>query len=197
MSEARGPDPTRRSERSRKAILSAAMELVTESGYAKTSIEGIAARAGVGKQTIYRWWPSKAAVIFDALLELTAGQQGFSLLDTGDLREDLKQALRATAEELANPKFDISFRALAIEIQYDATLAGHWREKMLGPALDATKDRLRSAQHSGEIDADLDLDVAVEMLYGPLYHRWLLQTAPVSTQHADAVVDLAVRAMSR
>ncbi|MGC7098554.1 TetR/AcrR family transcriptional regulator [Amycolatopsis lurida] len=60
-----------------RAILSAAMELVTESGYAKTSIEGIAARAGVGKQTIYRWWPSKAAVIFDALLDLTEGQQGF------------------------------------------------------------------------------------------------------------------------
>ncbi|GAB2767687.1 TetR/AcrR family transcriptional regulator [Amycolatopsis magusensis] len=197
MSEARGPDPTRRSERSRTAILSAAIELVTESGYAKTSIEAIAARAGVGKQTIYRWWPSKAAVVFDAVLDLTKGQQGFSVLETGDLKEDLKQVLRATAEELTNPRMDVSFRALALEIQYDANLASHWREKMLGPALDATKDRLRSAQHSGEIDADLDLDVAVELLYGPLYHRWLLQTAPVSVEHADAVVDLAMRAMSR
>ena len=64
-------DTTRRNEASRRAILAAAFELVQEVGYAKLSIEGIAARAGVGKQTIYRWWPSKGAVLFDAFLMLS------------------------------------------------------------------------------------------------------------------------------
>ncbi|MFD3570518.1 TetR/AcrR family transcriptional regulator, partial [Streptomyces sp. NPDC058667] len=70
MPEPKAPDASRRSERSRRAIFDAALALVTETGYAKTTIEGIAARAGVGKQTIYRWWPSKAAVLLDAFLDL-------------------------------------------------------------------------------------------------------------------------------
>ena len=85
------PNATRRSERSRRAILTAALDLVEEVGYAKTSVEGIAARAGVGKQTIYRWWPSKGAVLLDALLALSEGDDGVEPLpDTGDLAADLK-----------------------------------------------------------------------------------------------------------
>ena len=98
------PNASRRSERSRTAILTAALDLVEEAGYAKTSVEGIAARAGVGKQTIYRWWPSKGAVLLDALLALSEGDEGVEPLpDTGDLAADLKHVLRATVEELGNP----------------------------------------------------------------------------------------------
>ncbi|MEU7604799.1 TetR/AcrR family transcriptional regulator, partial [Streptomyces sp. NPDC041003] len=87
------PDATRRSDRSRRAILDAALTLVGEVGYNKLTIEAIAARAGVGKQTIYRWWPSKAAVLLDASLALAGdaetegGWTGFP--DTGDLAGDL------------------------------------------------------------------------------------------------------------
>ncbi|MEV4089583.1 helix-turn-helix domain-containing protein, partial [Nonomuraea fuscirosea] len=80
------PNPARRSERSRQAILDAARELVSEVGYAKLTIEAIAARAGVGKQTIYRWWPSKGAVVLDAFLALSEAGPGRSMAlpDTGD-----------------------------------------------------------------------------------------------------------------
>ena len=64
------PDPTRRSERSRQAILTATADLLGEVGYSKLAVEAIAARAGVGKQTIYRWWPDKGAVVLDAYLAL-------------------------------------------------------------------------------------------------------------------------------
>ena len=64
------PDPTRRSNASRQAILDAAAELIAEVGFRRLTIEAIAVRAGAGKQTIYRWWPSKGAVVFDALLAL-------------------------------------------------------------------------------------------------------------------------------
>src|SRR5687768_4995339 len=65
------PNAARRSEPARRAILAAALDQVAEVGYAKLSIEGIAGAAGVGKQTIYRWWPSKGAVLLDSLLALS------------------------------------------------------------------------------------------------------------------------------
>jgi AcrR family transcriptional regulator len=83
---------------------------VGEVGYAKLSIEGIAAAAGVGKQTIYRWWPSKGSLLFDAFLTLADdGQDGATagLPDTGDLAADLKLVLRATAAELNDPRYDL------------------------------------------------------------------------------------------
>lgn len=75
-------NPARRSEQSRQAILSAAFDLVAESGYARLTIEAIAARAGVGKQTIYRWWPSKGAVLVDAFLSRTSDEEGASRCPT-------------------------------------------------------------------------------------------------------------------
>lgn len=100
------PSATRRNEASRRAILAAAFDLLQEVGYAKLSIEGIAARAGVGKQTIYRWWPSKGAVIFDAFLMLSEGGEGEppTLPDSGDLEADLTAVLHATVAELTDPR---------------------------------------------------------------------------------------------
>ena len=99
------PNATRRSQPARRAILAAALDQVAEVGYAQLSIEGIAAAAGVGKQTIYRWWPSKGAVLLDSLLALSEGQDGevMALPDTGDLEADLKLVLRATVDELTDP----------------------------------------------------------------------------------------------
>ncbi|MEK8229116.1 helix-turn-helix domain-containing protein [Oerskovia sp. M15] len=94
-SDAVGPDASRRSDRSRRAILSATRDLVGDVGYNRLSIEGIAAAAGVGKQTIYRWWRSKAAVLFDAILEVNLREEGSGALpDTGDLESDLRLVLR-------------------------------------------------------------------------------------------------------
>src|SRR3954468_16171811 len=95
------PDSARRSQRSRRAIYDAALALVAEAGYQKTTIEGIAARAGVGKQTIYRWWPSRAAVLLEAFVDLNeraaeaVGEIAAAIPDTGDLVADLKLVLRA------------------------------------------------------------------------------------------------------
>src|SRR5690606_25306680 len=84
MPPPRNPDPRRRSERSRRAILDAARTLVAETGYPKLTIEAVAARAGVGKQTIYRWWPSKGALLLDAVLALSQTAEGdITLPDTG------------------------------------------------------------------------------------------------------------------
>ncbi|MEV4112610.1 TetR/AcrR family transcriptional regulator [Nonomuraea sp. NPDC049695] len=189
------PDPTRRSERSRQAILDAARELVSEVGYAKLSIEAIAARAGVGKQTIYRWWRSKGAVVFDAFLALSQDGDSIALPDTGDIEADLKTVMRATAAEFADPQFEAPIRALNTEIANDPELAAHYREKLAGPVDEAKKARLRSAQQAGQIAADADLDLALELLYAPLFQRWLHRSGPLTPEYADALVDLALKAL--
>jgi AcrR family transcriptional regulator len=191
------PDPARRSERSRRAILTAAAELVHEVGYRRLTVEAIAARAGVGKQTIYRWWPSKGAVVLDGLLAaVNEDPDDLSLPDTGDVAADLRLVVRAIVAELTDPRLSGTSRALMVEMQEDTGLAEEVLERMLRPQLAALADRLRAAQDAGQLRSDLDLAVAVELLVGPLYHRWLLRTAPLTEDYADTVTDLALRALA-
>lgn len=193
---AKKPDATRRSERSRQAILAATRELIVELGYAKVSIDAIAARAGVGKQTIYRWWPNKGAVVFDSVLELSADPSGAvaALPDTGDLEADLRLVMRATVAEFADPAFEAPIRALNTEIANDPDLAALYRERLAAPVDEAKKDRLRSAQRAGQLAVDADLDLVLEVLYAPLYQRWLLRTGPLTESYADALVAAALKA---
>ncbi|MYV56426.1 TetR/AcrR family transcriptional regulator [Streptomyces sp. SID3212] len=200
MADSRAPDSTRRSDRSRRAIYDAALALVTEVGYAKTTVEGIAARAGVGKQTIYRWWPSKGAVLLEAFLDLTEqaaravadGAGTYEIPDTGDLAADLKLVLRATVDEMNDPAFDLPSRALAAEGIVDAELGAEFARKLLEPQLQLYVKRLRAGQEAGDVRQDLDLRIALELLAGPLAHRWLLRTLPLTHAYADAVADYAL-----
>ncbi|MFD3702235.1 TetR/AcrR family transcriptional regulator [Nocardia sp. NPDC058658] len=188
-------DATRRNEASRRAILSAAFELAGEIGYDKLTIEAIAARAGVGKQTIYRWWPSKGAVLLDAFLMLSETGETPGLPDTSDLEADLKFVLRATVDELADPRFDLPLRGLTSAIMHDTDLAATYVERLQGPIDDLKRRRLAAAQAAGQIAADIDLDVAIAMIWGPLMDRWLLRTGTLTADFADRVVETALRGL--
>ncbi|MFE3517053.1 TetR/AcrR family transcriptional regulator [Streptomyces sp. NPDC059166] len=192
----KGPDHSRRKERSRQAILTATRALVAEETYEKVTVEGIAARAGVGKQTIYRRWPTKSAVVFAAVLELSedADTSSLALPDTGDVSADLKLVMRATVEEFGDPSFDRLIRALNTEIANDAELAAEYREKLDRPLEEAKKARLRSAQRAGQLAPDADLDLVLAMLYAPLFQRWLHRGGPLTADYADALVDATLRA---
>ncbi|MFE9406546.1 TetR/AcrR family transcriptional regulator [Streptomyces sp. NPDC006530] len=196
MPDEMGPGHSRRKERSRQAILAATRALVAEETYEKVTIEAIAARAGVGKQTIYRRWPSKSAVVFAALLALSEDADGESITlpDTGDVEADLKLVMRASAEEFADPSFDRLIRALTTEITNDAALAHEYREKLAKPLDEAKKARLRSAQRAGQLDAEADLDLVLEVLYAPLFQRWLHRSGPLTAAYADSLVDVTLRA---
>ncbi|MEU4423479.1 TetR/AcrR family transcriptional regulator [Actinoplanes sp. NPDC024001] len=184
----------RRNERSRRAILDAALQLLSETGYPDLTIEAIAARAGVGKQTIYRWWRGKGAVILEALTDTAA--EPAALPDTGDLRADLRTVIRATVAEFADPKLSATTRAITIETLSDEALAEQVRDQLLRPQLDSVKDRLRAGQAAGQARPGLDLDLTVELLFGPLYHRWLLRNGPLTEAYADDLVDLAMSAIA-
>ncbi|MFJ8000792.1 TetR/AcrR family transcriptional regulator [Streptomyces sp. NPDC096310] len=205
MAESKAPDPSRRSERSRRAIYDAALALVTEAGYARTTIEGIAARAGVGKQTIYRWWPSKAAVLMEAFLDLgeqaareAGGGDGaeYEIPDTGDLETDLKLVLRATVDQMNTPVYDVPSRALAAEGVIDAELGAEFARKLLEPQLRLYVRRLAAGQDAGAVRRDLDLRIALELLVGPVAHRWLLRTLPLTHEYADTIVEYALHGLA-
>ncbi|MFE3020839.1 TetR/AcrR family transcriptional regulator [Streptomyces sp. NPDC059256] len=198
MTDTKAPDSSRRSERSRRAIYDAALALVTEVGYGRTTIEGIAARAGVGKQTIYRWWPSKAAVLLEAFLDLAdqAADGSYDFPDTGDLEADLKTVLRATVDEMNNPVYEGPTRALAAEGIVDPVLGSQFVEKLLEPPIRLYVQRLRSAEAAGALRPGLDPRTAVELFIGPLTHRWLLRTLPLTHEYADSIVEYALSGLS-
>ncbi|MER7717141.1 TetR/AcrR family transcriptional regulator [Streptomyces flaveolus] len=192
------PDVTRRSARSRRAIYDAALALVAEAGYPRTTIEGIAARAGVGKQTIYRWWSSKADVLLEAFLDLgdqaaqAAGQESYAIPDTGDLAADLKAVLRATVDELTDPRFEAPSRALAAEGVVNEQLGREFVTKLLEPSLQLYVDRLRAAQDAGQVRPEVDPRIALELFVSPLAQRWLQRTAPFGYDYTDTLVDYAL-----
>jgi AcrR family transcriptional regulator len=199
------PDSTRRSEKSRRAIYDAALALVVEVGYPKTTIEGIAARAGVGKQTIYRWWSSKAEVLLEAFVDLSAqaaeaagrpeaiGEAAeYEMPDTGDLEADLKQVLRATVDELIDPKFEIPSRALAAEGVVNKQVGVEFVTKLLEPQLQLYVKRLRSAQEQGAVRPGIDPRIALELFVSPLAQRWLQYTGPITYEYTDALVEYAL-----
>ncbi|MET8471033.1 TetR/AcrR family transcriptional regulator [Streptomyces sp. NPDC006422] len=203
------PDSTRRSERSRRAIYDAALALVGEIGYPRTTIEGIAARAGVGKQTIYRWWGSKAEVLMEAFIDLGERNQETAaanhpdypldrdaLPDTGDIEADLKLVLRATVDELKDPRFEAPARALAAEGLANRDFAEDFVAKLLMPGLDLYAARLRAAQDAGQLRADVDPIVARDLFSGPLAQRWLQNTGPLDHAYADTLVEYALYGIS-
>ncbi|MFI6661741.1 TetR/AcrR family transcriptional regulator [Streptomyces sp. NPDC050523] len=196
------PDATRRSARSRRAIYDAALELVGEIGYPKTTIEGIAARAGVGKQTIYRWWGSKADVLLEAFLDLSAqaareaGQEPYAIPDTGDLAADLKAVLRVTVDQLKDPRFEVPSRALAAEGLVNERLGRESVAKLLEPSLQLYAARLRSAQEAGQVRPEVDPRIALELFVSPLAQRWLQHTGPISYEYTDTLVEYALHGLA-
>ncbi|NKE57794.1 TetR/AcrR family transcriptional regulator [Lentzea sp. PSKA42] len=195
MSTKVAPDPSRRSETARRAILAAAIDLVGEVGYTKLSIEGIAHAAGVGKQTIYRWWSSKGSLLFDAFLTLAGEGEAAALPDTGDLAADLKLVLRATVDELDDPRYDQAMRAMHVEIVNDPILAADYVLRLDRPMRELKKERLRAAQRAGQLAEDVELEVAIDMLFGPILNRWLQRTGPLTHEYVDQVVDTALRGL--
>ncbi|MFF7755467.1 TetR/AcrR family transcriptional regulator [Streptomyces sp. NPDC007971] len=202
MANKPAPDATRRSEKSRRAIYAAALALVGEVGYPKTTVEGIAARAGVGKQTIYRWWGSKADVLMEAFLDLgeqaalAAGHEPYAIPDTGDLAADLKAVLRATVDELLDPRFEVPARALTAEGVVNEQLGREFVTKMLEPQLQLYVDRLRSAQESGAVRPGIDPRIALELFVSPLAQRWLQRTGPISYDYTDTLIDYALHGLT-
>ena len=165
---AKTPDPSKRSESARQAVLKAALALSEESGYQRLTIEGIAARSGVSKKTIYRWWPSKGAVLLEAVIERAASTANHP--DTGDLVDDVLTQLKAVIA-LLTPHQTSAATGLISESLRDDDLAADLREQLIIPNIGLFNDRMRLAKSRGEIPEDADLKLLNDLLHGTLYHR--------------------------
>lgn len=179
-----------RSEHARQAILRAAFELVRDRGFAALTIEGIAARAGVAKTTIYRHWPSKAAVVMDALLTEADPRTPFP--DTGSVREDLRRQLHGVVKLLGDPADGAVYVALLAECQHDAALAAAMRDRFIAARRAQAAAVIERGIDRGELREDLNVDVALDAIYGALYYRLLVRHAPVFTDYVDEIIDLAL-----
>lgn len=187
------PSSLRRSERSRRATLDAALELCTEKGYGRVSIEAIAARAGVSKKTIYRWWPSKSAVMLEAFTEALVGTTPF--VDTGDIAADLRSNVLGAVNLLSTPPFGPAYAGILSEVHHDDALADIVRTQLVEPRFGEAVARLRRAQEQGQIPEGADLPLAVEMLYGPVYYRHVLRKPVQDLEEIGKLVDHVLRAL--
>src|SRR2546421_10868800 len=181
------PLASRRRESSRVAILDAALSLCREEGYARLSIEAIAARAGVGKGTIYRWWPSKGAVLLEALDREAAGWAAFP--DTGDLVADMRTTIKDVVRFQANPNFGPPLAALIAEAQQDPAIGPLLLERFFRPRRAPIVERLRRAQEVGQLPETLDVEAVLGGIFGALFHRLLPRSGPLDTAYASFVVD--------
>jgi AcrR family transcriptional regulator len=176
-----------RSEAARLAVLEAADDLLVERGFAGVTIEGIAARAGVAKQTIYRWWTSKTAILFDALL--ADADEHFAPPDHGDLGSDLRDHLRQLATFLTATDAGAVCRALAGQAQHDPAVAARFRSEFVARQRERDREPFARARRRGELGGDTDIDLAIDQLAGPVYYRVLISGQGVPPQFTDALVD--------
>lgn len=171
----RGPRPPGRprSETTRRAILEAALALASQEAYAAITVDRIAARARVGKQSIYRWWTSKADVLLEAFADREDAESASQKPQATDshVLAMLEAALRGLAARDAHPDNAQLLRCLMAEAQLDSELAAGFDAKVLAPRRGRLSSMIEGGRSRGELRADLDVDATVDLLLGALWYR--------------------------
>lgn len=198
MTNGTGPEPTGRSllrrgrprsDHAHRAILDATRDLIIEEGFARLRLEHVATRAGVGKSTIYRRWPSKEALALDVLLELAAPYLVVEV--TGDTREEMLSAVRNAITALTETPFGPVIRALLSQIAINASLGDPFRATVVQARRSEVAAVIARGIERGDLRADADADVATELLIGPVYFRLMFGghlTNAVAEQIVDAML---------
>ena len=198
-STAQSPRPPGRprSEKAHQAILAAAMDLLLDQGVHAMSMDDVARRAGVSKATIYRWWPTKERLALDALAtEWAVSSTPGSGTDTGSLRADLLARFRPWVRQLNRKPYARVVAGLVAAAQTDPEFAELYRAHFVQPRREATRDQLVRARDRGEIVGDTDLELTLDLLYGPIYHRLLHGHAPLTERFAQDVINSVIAAIS-
>jgi AcrR family transcriptional regulator len=188
------PAPARgrpRSEKARTAILAAAAGLLLDRGLAAVSMDAVAERAGVSKATIYRWWPTKESLALDALYAEWAAA-GPPPRDTGSLRGDLLALLRPWARLASSRPYGRVIAALLTQVQTDPEFAAEYQQRVVEPRRDQARAIVRRAAERGEIPPRTQVEVVLDLLYGPLYHRLLHGHARLSDKFVADVIDVVL-----
>ena len=175
-----------RDPEAQQRILDATRELICERGPNQVSINEIASAANVGKQTIYRWWPSKAAVVVDALEQMIKAANPPPT--TGSAYGDIQTQMRRVAQSLASPTGAI-IRELVAESQGDPDVAEMFRAGFFTERRSRAAAVIQAGIDSGELSSAIDVETSVDILYAPMWLRLLIGHQPLSVAAADQILD--------
>jgi len=178
-----------RSEDARRAILRSTLKLLQHTGFPDLTIEAIAADAGVGKATVYRWWPHKGALVVDAFASSTAHKLHFP--DTGSVYQDMSLQMKQVIAIFRSRRGRI-VAALLGGGQSDPELLEAFRERFLWPRRREAYKTLRHGIARGELPESLDLDLVLDILYGAIYMRFLIRHAELSESYVERVCRLVL-----
>lgn len=184
-----------RSETARRAVLDAALRLCQDGGYQALTMKAIAETAGVGRQTVYRWWPAKQDVLLDALRDIRLREAEQLDPDTGDTLLDVRTLLTATFA-LANRLTGKALIGLMADAQHDPALSQRLQGTVVGPRRQALQDVLARGVERGELSARIPLPLAVDFAFGTMWYRLISHHAPVDAESAGQITD-AVAALLR
>jgi AcrR family transcriptional regulator len=184
-----------RSEKARDAILAAAADLLLARGLGAASMDAVAERAGVSKATIYRWWPTKEMLALDALYHEWAAV-GPAASETGSLRTDLLSLLRPWVRLIGKRPYGRVIAALITEAQTDQTFAEQYRKGFVEPRRAQARPILLRAIERGELPATTNVELALDLIYGPVYHRLLHGHAPLNERFLRDLVDAVVAGLA-
>lgn len=176
-----------RSPETREKILKAAYEILLEVGFGDLTIEGVAAKAEVGKPTIYRRWKTKAALAMDAFLEAINPELAFP--DTGEAKEDFRQQMQKIVKLMNSPRGEVLASAIGCGQSNDELIAA-FRNNWLIPRREAAKEIWQRGVDRGELKTDIDPEVAIDALYSPLFYRLLLKHQPLTKEFVDRLLDV-------
>lgn len=176
-----------RDEDARIRILDAAFQLVGSAEAGRVTINDIADAANVAKQTIYRWWPSRTAVVLDALVQGTMRATPFDRSD--DVKGDVERHLRSVIKLFNSPTGHL-IRELLGEMASDEEVAEEFRNRFWGPRRDLSRARLERGVELGQVRDDVDLDLVLDAVYGPLWTRLVIGHQPMRASDAAAIVEV-------
>jgi AcrR family transcriptional regulator len=182
----RRPRGRPRSETARQAILAAAGDLMLSGGLTAATMDAIAARAGVSKATIYKWWPSRGAVALDGFLDRVAGT--LAIPEGLSTAEALTWQINALVTLFRDTTAGPLMRALVAAAQSDPDIARSLRERWLAPRRAVTLEVLRCGVERGELRAGIDADAAADELFAPVYHRLFFGHSPLAEDLAATMV---------
>jgi AcrR family transcriptional regulator len=181
-----------RSEHLDRAILKAAVDLVLGSGFRALSMDAIAVKAGVGRMTIYRRWPNKAAIIMDAFVLRVDPDTLF--FPASSFKESIRLQMRTMAKAFRG-KDGALIRVLLAEAQFDPELAKALRERWTMPRRKMAVDYFRTGVGQGVLRSDIDLDAMIDLLYAPLYYRLQMGTGPLSDAYVDEIFEHGMKGL--
>lgn len=183
-----------RSENARQAIFRSTLKLLRKTGFDQLSIEAIAAEAGVGKATVYRWWPSKGALVVDAFALSTEDELHFP--DSGSVYRDMSFQMNRFLGVLHSPRGCI-VRAILGAGQSDPDLLEEFRKRLLRPRRQEAYEALRRGMERGELPENLDLDAVLDTLYGAIYMRFLIRHDKLSEDYVNQVCRMVLEGAAR